>query len=94
MSRSADMRAEFERMEAANKILRARIDQAVSDLDAEHRPEWDSDEMKARGEDPFGCAVCWPTDGSWPCVASIVADDIRNDGRPRRTAAIYQPETP
>lgn len=31
-------------------------------------------------EDPEvrGCRICWPRDGSWPCVAQTVADDLRS----------------
>lgn len=55
--------------------LRAVIAQAVAELDAEHR---DADEA-VRGRHG-GCVICFPSDGSWPCVTRMVADDLRKAG--------------
>ena len=48
--------------------LRAVIAAARNELNADHY----------RIEDVNGCAMCWPHDGSWPCVSKMVADDLRN----------------
>ena len=40
---------------------------AVVELDAEH---YEDRQIK-------GCAMCWPKDGSWPCVSRLIADDLR-----------------
>lgn len=58
-------RAEIER-------LRAGIRCAVAELDADHRPEGDP------GKEPWGCVMCYPRDGDWPCVSRMIADDLRN----------------
>lgn len=52
---------------AADEIerLRSAISDAVTELDAEHRP------------DGHLCAMCGAADGSWPCVSRMVADDLR-----------------
>lgn len=57
--------------------LRAVIGQAVAELDAEHRPTWASPTAEAAGKEPVGCVICFPADGSWPCVSRMVADDLR-----------------
>src|SRR5678816_1570409 len=44
--------------------VRARVMQAVLELDAEHVPEWASDTAKQAGKDPIGCVMCFPHDGS------------------------------
>ena len=46
------------------------VDQAVKELDAEHRP-FDLNGMQS------GCVLCWPKDGSWPCTSRMIADDLR-----------------
>lgn len=46
------------------------VAQAVAALDAEHRPD---PELKGRG----GCVMCWPKDGSWPCLTRMIADELR-----------------
>ena len=51
--------------------LRATVRQAVAELDAEHRPD---PEVPGPGG---GCVICWPKDGTWPCLARMVADDLR-----------------
>lgn len=53
-------------------LLKAALTKAAANLDAEHRPE-------RVGANPGweGCIVCGPADGSWPCVARMVADDLR-----------------
>lgn len=53
------------------------VHQAVTELDAEHAPTWTSADGKAAGKEPIGCQVCFPGDGSWPCVTRMVADDLR-----------------
>ena len=60
----------------ARDLLRV-IEDAVTELDAEHAPMWSSDEMKARGKEPIGCHICFPGDGSWPCTSRMIADDLR-----------------
>ena len=50
---------------------------AVVELDAEHQPMWASHRSEELGEEPFGCAICFPGDGHWPCVSKAVADDLR-----------------
>lgn len=57
--------------------LRATIEQAVEELDAEHWPEWSNNEAERAGKEPVGCGMCWPKDGSWPCSSRMVADDLR-----------------
>lgn len=57
--------------------LRNAVLDAVSELAAEHQPEWSSDAMKAKGKDPIGCVICWPKDGGWPCSTAMVVDDLR-----------------
>ena len=52
------------------------IDAQVVELLAEHHPEWASDEQKAKGKDPIGCFMCFPHDGSWPCVSRRIADEM------------------
>lgn len=54
------------------------IAKAVAELDAEHQPQWYSDNAKAQGKEPIGCTICFPRDGSWPCVSRMVADDLRD----------------
>ena len=45
---------------------------AVAELDAEHRPDLRIP-LLPRG----GCVMCWPKDGSWPCVTRLIADELR-----------------
>lgn len=59
--------------ERLHRIVR----QCVEELDAEHQPEWASPEAKAKGKDPIGCVMCFPSDGSWPCVTRMITDDLR-----------------
>lgn len=49
------------------------VRQAVAELDAEHRPM----DQRRRNGDPIGCVICWPRDGSWPCVSHMITDDLR-----------------
>lgn len=51
--------------------LKTIIAQAVSELDAEHGPEGNP------GKEPWGCRICFPGDGDWPCVSKMIADDLR-----------------
>lgn len=51
------------------KLVNAAAD-AIGELEAEHRPE---PAVKGRG----GCVMCWPKDGSWPCVSRMIADELR-----------------
>jgi hypothetical protein len=65
--------------------LRAVIAAAVAELTADHAPEWASDHARANGKDPIGCRVCYPRDGSWPCLSAMVADDLRAALGPQAT---------
>lgn len=49
--------------------LEARAKRAAAELRAEHRPE-------AIRLGAWGCVVCYPADGSWPCVSHMIADDL------------------
>ncbi len=49
----------------------AALESAIAELDAEHRP---GVELKGRG----GCVMCWPKDGSWPCVTRQIVDELRD----------------
>lgn len=51
------------------KLVEA-ITTAITQLDAEHYPD---PGLKGKG----GCVMCWPKDGSWPCVSRMVADELR-----------------
>lgn len=62
--------------------LRATVQQAVAELDAAHRPQWARPELEARGFDPVGCVICWPSDGHWPCTSRMIADDLREAVHP------------
>jgi hypothetical protein len=57
--------------------LEAAIKAAVWELDIEHRPQWSTPAMEAKGMKPIGCVICFPEDGSWPCVSRMIADDLR-----------------
>lgn len=48
------------------------VRQAITDLEAEHRPITSPADVGPRG----GCVMCWPKQGSWPCVSRMVADDL------------------
>ena len=54
---------------AADEIerLRAVMTAAVEELAAVHRPDPDL---------PRWCVTCSTTDGSWPCITRMVADDL------------------
>lgn len=61
--------------ELAERLLRlprSALVQVVAELDAEHRPDSPAN-VGPRG----GCVMCWPKDGSWPCVTRMVADELR-----------------
>jgi hypothetical protein len=64
-------------MQEAADMLDA-IDAQVAELLAEHQPEWASDAAKAKGKDPIGCNMCFPHDGSWPCVSRIIAEEMHH----------------
>lgn len=68
---------EAEDLRAENVRLRKALTTALADLDEEHQPQWTSDEAKAKGKAPIGCALCWPGDGHWPCTSRLIADDLR-----------------
>lgn len=53
------------------------VRQAVAELDAEHSPSWASAVAQKAGKEPIGCIICYPSDGSWPCVSRMIADDLR-----------------
>lgn len=40
---------------------------AVEELDSVH----------AQASDGIGCVECYPSDGRWPCVTAMIADDLR-----------------
>ena len=63
-------------LRAAAAQLR-QLDRIKAELRGEHVPQWSTPEMEARGKDPIGCVMCWPQDGSWPCVTILIleADD-------------------
>ena len=54
----------------------ATICEEVHELRMEHRPEWASEAMRAKGKEPIGCVVCYPADGSWPCSSRLSVDAI------------------
>lgn len=56
---------------AAQSHLRTAITQAIAYLDGSHYPDNRDD-----GRPPW-CAACGAADGSWPCAAREVADDLR-----------------
>lgn len=53
---------------ARNVVPRSALVAVLAELDAEHYPEPDR---------PWGCVICWPKDGSWPCVTRLAADELR-----------------
>jgi hypothetical protein len=59
------------------------LKQAVLELDDEHRPQWVNKDAygyttEPRDDlDPVGCVICFPHDGSWPCVSALIARDLR-----------------
>ncbi len=62
--------------------IRAAIASAVAELDALHYPNSVpiGDALYpgfSRPQARDGCVLCWPGDGSWPCVTRLVADDLR-----------------
>lgn len=61
---------------AALVKVRDAVVQAIRELDDEHYPTWASDKAKADGKEPIGCSMCWPKDGSWPCVSRLIATDL------------------
>jgi hypothetical protein len=56
--------------------LRCAVAVAIADLELEHEPIWSNDRARKRGKDPIGCSICWPRDGSWPCISRMIADDL------------------
>lgn len=54
-----------------NTRQRSIIDTSINELEAEHYP--DPDLMDGK----YGCIVCWPQGGNWPCGAYEVAQDLR-----------------
>lgn len=56
-----------------NRVIR----ESAEALESEHWPLWASEQAKANGRPPVGCEICFPKDGSWPCVTRMVADDLR-----------------
>lgn len=76
------------RDEYVTEIIRLRsvIADVAHELGEEHRPDWASEKAKAAGKDPVWCVICGTADGSWPCVSSLVAEDLtegltRHEGR-------------
>lgn len=65
------LRAELERVRAERDELRALAVSAMSEIDEEHRP--DTLTTTPRG----ACVICWPKDGSWPCVSNLAMSDLR-----------------
>lgn len=61
---------ELERLRA-DSVPRSALVAVLAELDAEHRAE--PYDVGRRD----GCVICWPKDGSWPCVTRMVADELR-----------------
>jgi hypothetical protein len=59
------------------KEMLAIVASAVAEIDADHGPEWADHRAEAMGKEPIGCRICFPGDGSWPCVAKMAADELR-----------------
>lgn len=53
------------------------VAEAVKELDSEHGPAWASTQALEAGKEPIGCRICFPSDGSWPCITRMIADDLR-----------------
>jgi hypothetical protein len=81
-------RSEYDRLRSATDSIHAdltrhaadltvAIQRAVRELDAEHQPDWASEQAREAGKDPVGCVMCWPKGGSWPCTSKLIADDLR-----------------
>lgn len=64
---------------AADKIelLLSSIDNLLEDIDADHQPEWASEEARLAGKDPWCCVTCGPADGSWPCVHRMALNELK-----------------
>lgn len=60
----------------SRKLVRV-ITQSITDLESAHRPQWYSYEAQAQGKKPIGCMTCYPAEGSWPCEAAMVAEDLK-----------------
>jgi hypothetical protein len=56
-------------------------EQALLSILSEHVPQWSTDTAKRSGKHPIGCALCWPSDGSWPCTTWLEARDAMRVGR-------------
>lgn len=73
----------YVKVAARIRELEAGIAQAVTELNAEHRPMWVNPEgagyteAKLVDKDPVGCTVCFPHDSDWPCVTRMITDDLR-----------------
>ena len=69
---------------AAEQRLQDKIEQveeAIKQFDAEHRPMWSGPngytEDPIAGKNPIGCRICFPNDGSWPCITREIVNDLR-----------------
>lgn len=60
---------------AAQTALR-KIASEILELEAEHSPQWVSPEAQANGKNPIGCVLCFPQDGSWPCLSRMNVDVV------------------
>jgi hypothetical protein len=63
--------------DCAKPDITATIIEAITELDAAHRPLSSDPLDTAEGRVPIGCVTCWPGEGKWPCVSRMVADDLR-----------------
>ena len=69
---------------AAVDLLDA-LDAQVSELLADHQPEWANEEAKAAGKEPWVCGTCGVADGSWPCTSLLIAEDMHRLLHPEAT---------
>ena len=82
MSGDCDLCGSYDHVETSCDAItpehrfRLQVECAAGELRGEHRPQWSTPEMQARGKDPIGCEICWPQDGGWPCVSREIADDL------------------
>lgn len=75
--RSLDPGPSVERPSATDADLHIAADKAADELIALHQPTWATPAAQARGTKPTGCGICFPHDGSWPCLSRMAADDLR-----------------
>lgn len=63
--------------EAANTIdlLYLAIDNLLEDIDTDHQPEWDCEEDRRAGKDPWCCRTCGH--GGWPCTHRMALNELK-----------------